>query len=108
MIQRIPENFSTLDWSLVTIMGNTIPPRDPNDDDEEEEDEDTEPDDEREPAVVREPTKTTKREGSRSSPPALISARLDDRSRTSSGVDGTRVGAAADRQAQIPKIGRRR
>jgi hypothetical protein len=68
MIQRIPENFSTLDWSLVT----------------------------------------TKREGSRSSPPALISARLDDRSRTSSGVDGARVGTAADRQAQIPKVGRRR
>ena len=59
MIQRIPENFSTLDWSLVTIMGNTIPPRDPNDDDDDDddddEDEDTEPNDEREPAVVREP-----------------------------------------------------
>jgi hypothetical protein len=53
MTQRIPENFSTVDWSLVTNMGNTIPPRDPNDD--EDEDSDTEPDDEREPAVVREP-----------------------------------------------------
>jgi hypothetical protein len=51
MTQRIPENFSTVDWS--TNMGNTIPPRDPNDD--EDEDSDTEPDDEREPAVVREP-----------------------------------------------------
>jgi hypothetical protein len=43
MTSRIPENFSTwvVDWSLVTIMGNTMPPRDPNDDDdEEEEDED--------------------------------------------------------------------
>jgi len=29
MTQRIPENFSTVDWSLVTNMGNTIPPRDP-------------------------------------------------------------------------------
>ena len=29
MTQRIPENFSTVEWRLVTIMGNTIPPRDP-------------------------------------------------------------------------------
>ena len=57
MTQRIPENFSTVDWSLVTNMGNTMPPRDPNDD--EDEDSDTKPDDEREP-VVREPTKTNK------------------------------------------------
>ena len=40
-------------------MGNTMPPRDPNDDgdhdhDDEDEDSDTEPDDEREPPVVRE------------------------------------------------------
>ena len=57
MTQRIPENFSTVDWSLVTIMGNTMPPRDPNDDDDEEDDEDSDTgsDDEREPAVVREP-----------------------------------------------------
>ena len=57
MTQRIPENFSTVDWSLVTNMGNTIPPRDPNDDDDDDEDEDndTEPDDERQPPVVREP-----------------------------------------------------
>jgi hypothetical protein len=45
-----------VDWSFVTIMGNTMPPRDPNDDDDDAEDEDgdTEPD-ELEPAVVREP-----------------------------------------------------
>jgi hypothetical protein len=32
----IPESVSTwlVDWSLVTIMGNTLPPRDPNDDDD--------------------------------------------------------------------------
>ena len=51
-----------VDWSLVTIMGNTPPPRDPNDDDDEEEeeeeeeeekDEDEESDDR--PPVVREP-----------------------------------------------------
>ena len=53
MTQRIRENFSAAEWGLVTIMGNTMPPRDPNDDDDE--DDDTEPDDEREPPVVREP-----------------------------------------------------
>jgi hypothetical protein len=35
MTARIPENVSPwlLDWSIVTIMGNTMPPRDPEDDD---------------------------------------------------------------------------
>jgi hypothetical protein len=57
MTQRIPENFSAAERRLVTIMGNTMPPRDPNDDDDDDEDEDndTEPDDERQPPVVREP-----------------------------------------------------
>ena len=56
MTQRIRENFSAVEWRLVTIMGNTMPPRDPNDDDDDDdEDDDTEPDDEREPPVVREP-----------------------------------------------------
>jgi hypothetical protein len=55
MTQRIPENFSAAEWRLVTIMGNTMPPRDPNDDDDEDEDNDTEPDDDRQPPVVREP-----------------------------------------------------
>ncbi len=56
MTQSIPENFSTVDWSLVTIMGNTMPPRDPNDDDDDAEDEnDDEPDEDLEPPVVREP-----------------------------------------------------
>jgi hypothetical protein len=58
MTQRIPENFSAAEWRLVTFMGNTKPPRDPNDDDDdddgddEEEDNDTDSD---EPRVVREP-----------------------------------------------------
>jgi hypothetical protein len=56
---RIPENVSTwlVDWSIVTIMGNTMPPRDPDDDDDdaESEDDDAEPDEDLEPAVVREP-----------------------------------------------------
>jgi hypothetical protein len=58
MTQRIPENFSAAESRLVTIMGNTMPPRYPNDDgddDDEDEDNDTEPDDERQPPVVREP-----------------------------------------------------
>jgi hypothetical protein len=60
MTARIPENISTwlVDWSIVTIIDNTMPPRDPNDDDDEDdedEDGDAEPDDELEPAVVREP-----------------------------------------------------
>jgi hypothetical protein len=55
MIPLIPENDSTclVDWRLVTIMANAMPPRDPNDnDDEDEEDED---DEDLEPPVVREP-----------------------------------------------------
>ena len=56
MTQRILENFSAAEWRLVTIMCNTMPPRDPNpddeDDDDEGEDDENQPD---EPAVVREP-----------------------------------------------------
>ena len=58
MTARIPENVSTwlVDWSIVTIMDNTMPPRDPDDDDDvEDEDGDAEPDEDLEPAVVREP-----------------------------------------------------
>ncbi len=60
MIPHIPESFFRLgwmvDWGLATVMGDTMPPRDPSDDDdddEEAEDQDDEPDDE--PAVIREP-----------------------------------------------------
>ena len=61
MTQRIPEHSFAAEWRLVTIMGNAMPPRDPNDNDDDDEDEDededndTEPDDERRPPVVREP-----------------------------------------------------
>jgi hypothetical protein len=58
MTAGIPENVSTwlVDWSIVTIMGNAVPPRDPNDDDDaEDEDRNAEPDDDREPAAIREP-----------------------------------------------------
>ena len=58
MTARIPENVSAwlVDWSIVTIMSNTMPPRDPDDDDDaEDEDGDAEPDEDLEPAVVKEP-----------------------------------------------------
>jgi hypothetical protein len=59
MTQLIPANVSIwlVDWSVVTIMGNTMPPRDPNDDDDDdaEDEDDAESDDDLDPAVVREP-----------------------------------------------------
>jgi hypothetical protein len=66
MTPHIPEEFFTrvIDRSPFVIMGNTMPPRDPNEDedggdeDEEEEDEDEDGDEEDrgdEPPVVREP-----------------------------------------------------
>ena len=66
MTPHIHENISTwfVDWSLVTIIDNTLPPRDPNDDDNEDDeddedderhDEDDEDDEDDEPAVIREP-----------------------------------------------------
>jgi hypothetical protein len=66
MTPHIPEEFSTrlIDWSRFVIMGNTMPPRDPDEDeadedeeDEDEEDEEDEDEEDRadEPPVVREP-----------------------------------------------------
>jgi hypothetical protein len=56
MTPHIPEEFSTklIDWSPFVIMGNMMPPRDPDEDDEDEEDEEDE-DRADEPPVVREP-----------------------------------------------------
>ena len=53
MTTHIPEEFSTrlIDWTPFVIMGNPMPPRDP-DEDEEDEDEEDGAD---EPPVVREP-----------------------------------------------------
>jgi hypothetical protein len=52
MTPRIPESVFT----LLGLVDNTVPPRDPNDDDDDEEQEDDdEADDDREPAVIREP-----------------------------------------------------
>jgi hypothetical protein len=57
MTPRIPENISIwlVDWSVVSIMGNTMPPRDPNDDDDEDEENEEGDDRHEEPPVVREP-----------------------------------------------------
>ena len=59
MTQLIPANVSIwlVDWSVVTIMGNTMPPRDPNDDDDDdaEDEDDAESDGDLDPAIVREP-----------------------------------------------------
>jgi hypothetical protein len=59
MTPHIPGEFSTrlIDWSPFVIMGNTMPPRDPDEDeaDEEEEEEEEEEDRADEPPVVREP-----------------------------------------------------
>ena len=59
MTAHIPEEFSTrlIGWSPFVIMGNRMPPSDPNEDedDEEEEDEEEDEDGADEPPVVREP-----------------------------------------------------
>jgi hypothetical protein len=53
----IPENVSTwlVDWRPVTLMDNTMPPRDPNDEDDEDEEDEEDEDGQEEPAVIREP-----------------------------------------------------
>jgi hypothetical protein len=57
MKQHIQEDFSTrlIDWSPFVIMGNTVPPRVPDEDDDDEEDDEDEEDNADEPPVVREP-----------------------------------------------------
>ena len=56
MIPHIPEKFSTrlIDWSPFVIMGNTMPPRDRDEDEEDEENEEDEDRADEPPAVVRE------------------------------------------------------
>ena len=58
MTPHIADEFSTelTGWSPFTIMGNRMPPRDPDEDEDDDEDEEEEEgDDADEPAVVREP-----------------------------------------------------
>jgi hypothetical protein len=58
MTARTYESVSIFlaDWTIL-VVGNLMPPRDPNDDDDDEEDEedDDAESDEDEPAVIREP-----------------------------------------------------
>ena len=55
MAPHIPKEVSTrlIDWSPFVIMGNTMPPRDPDEDEKDEEEEEEDRGDE--PPVVREP-----------------------------------------------------
>jgi hypothetical protein len=55
--RRLEQNWASRIDQILTVTGNTTPPRDPNDDDDyEDEDEDEKDKDRRdEPAVVREP-----------------------------------------------------
>jgi hypothetical protein len=57
MAPHIPEEFSSslIDRSSFVIMGNTMPPRVPDEDDEDEDEDEEEQDDADEPPVVREP-----------------------------------------------------
>ena len=57
MNPHIPESVSAwwVDWPLVSIMGDTMPPRDPNDDDDEDEEDDEDEDRQDEPGSIREP-----------------------------------------------------
>jgi hypothetical protein len=52
-----PESISAwlVNWSLLTIIGDVLPPREPNDDDDEEEEDEEDEDEEEEPPVIREP-----------------------------------------------------
>jgi hypothetical protein len=52
-----PESISAwlVNWSLLTIIGDVLPPREPNDDDDEEEEDEEGGDEEKEPPVIREP-----------------------------------------------------
>jgi hypothetical protein len=56
MTARTPESVSTClaDWSIL-VIGNSTPPRDPNDDDDDDDEDGDAESDEDEPAVIREP-----------------------------------------------------
>jgi hypothetical protein len=54
--RRLEQKWASRIDQILSGIGNTTPPRDPNDDDDEDEDEDEEDEDQPdEPAVVREP-----------------------------------------------------
>jgi hypothetical protein len=51
MTPSLPEDR----FAWLNLVGNTMPPRDPNNGDDDEDDEEDEEDEDREPAVIREP-----------------------------------------------------
>ena len=57
MTPHFPEEFSTrlIDWSPFVIMGDTMPPRDPHEEEEDEDEDDEDEDRADEPPIVREP-----------------------------------------------------
>jgi len=57
MTPHIPEGTSTrlIDWRPFVIVGDTMPPRDPDEDEEDEGEDDEEEDRADEPPVAREP-----------------------------------------------------
>jgi hypothetical protein len=52
---KSPRQNWLVDWCLVTIMDNTIPPRNPTDDEDEDEEDEKDEDRNDGPAVIREP-----------------------------------------------------
>jgi hypothetical protein len=57
MTLHVPEDIPgwLIGWSLIILMGDAVPPRDPNDDDEDDDEDDEDQEDDLEPPVVREP-----------------------------------------------------
>ena len=57
MTLHFSEDFAAclVNWSIVSVILNTMPPRDPNDDDDEAEEDEEDEHRDNEPAVVREP-----------------------------------------------------
>ena len=49
-----------VDWTLITVTGNAMPPRDPNDNDDEDEEDEEDENQNDEPAVIREPAEDQK------------------------------------------------
>ena len=57
MTLHTSEDFAAclVNWSIVSVILNTMPPRNPNDDDDEDEEDEEDEHQDNEPAVVREP-----------------------------------------------------
>ena len=57
MTLHTSEDFAAclVNWSIVSVILNTMPPRDPNDDDDEDEEDEEDEHRDNEPAVIREP-----------------------------------------------------